>query len=115
MFDKKKINFWRLAFIFTALIVMILVFEWNSPQEKKAQMMDKSMGSMMNQMHVTNATIYDLFSKNDNQGSMNEMSSHHPGQSEMIFKLNFISTAIIFFLLPLIIGGAIILGIVWIR
>jgi hypothetical protein len=119
MFDKKKLNFWRLAFLFAGLTIITLFLLWNSPQQPKVQMMDSSMGNMMKQMHVSNITIYDLL-KNDDmqnqmQSQMSEMSSHHQNQASIIFKLNFLSTAIIFFLLPLIIGGSIILTIVWIK
>jgi ribonuclease D len=119
IFDKKKLNFWRLAFIFAGLVVIILVLLWNSPQESKAQMMDSSMGNIMKQMHVSNISIYDLLKKEDiqnqMQSEMSEMSSHHSNQASIIFKLNFLSTAMIYFLLPLIIGGSIILAIVWIK
>lgn len=119
MFDKKKLNFWRLAFLFGGLPIIVLFLLWNSPQQPKAQMMDNSMGNMMKQMHVSQITIYDLLKngemQNPMQSQMSEMSSHHQKQAAIIFKLNFLSTTIIFFLLPLIIGGSIILTIVWIK
>jgi len=119
MSDKKKINFWRLAFIFFGLAVVTLVLLWSSPQLPKAQMMDGSMGNMMKQMHVASKTIYDLFSTENGQSqmkeSMKEMHSHHQGQSPVVYNLNILSTAIIFILLPFIIGGAVILTIVWIK
>ena len=119
MFDKRKLNFWRLAFLFAGLAIITLFLLWNSPQEKQAQMMDGSMGNMMKQMHVSNITIYDLLGKGGQQGQMaeqmSEMHSHHQGQAPMIYKLNYLSTAAIFLLLPLIIGGSIILAIVWIK
>ena len=119
MFDKRKLNFWRLTFLFGGLAVITLFLLWSSPQESKAQMMDGSMGSMMKQMHVSNVTIYDLLGKGGQQGQMeeqmSEMHSHHQGQAPIIYKLNYLSTAAIFLLLPLIIGGSIILAIVWIR
>jgi len=46
---------------------------------------------------------------------MSEMHSHHQGQAPIIYKVNYLSTALIFLLLPLIIGGSIILAIVWIK
>ena len=119
MFDKKKLNFWRLAFLFGGLAVITLFLLWSSPQESKAQMMDGSMGSMMKQMHVSNVTIYDLLGKGGQQGQMeeqmSEMHSHHQDQAPIIYKLNYLSTAAIFLLLPLIIGGSIILAIVWLK
>jgi hypothetical protein len=119
MFDKKRINFWRLCFVFSGITIITLVLLWSSPKLPKAQMMDGSMGNMMKQMHVQGKTIYDLFSSDNGQSqmkeNMKEMHSHHQGQSPVIYKLNFLSTAIIFILLPLILGGAIILTIVWIK
>lgn len=116
MFDKKKLNFWRLAFIFTGFIVIILMILWSSPREPNAQMMNVSMGNMMKQMHASNMNIYELLSKanQENQmGDMTEMIKHHQNQAKIIYNLNFITTAIIFLLLPLIIGGSIVLAIVW--
>jgi hypothetical protein len=119
LFDKKKLNFWRLAFLFGGLTIITLFLLWNSPQQPKAQMMQDSMGNMMKQMHVSNIKIYDLLKngemQNQSQGQTNEMGSHHQNQASVVYKLNFLSTAIIFFLLPLIIGGSIILAIVWIK
>lgn len=119
VFDKKKLNFWRLAFIFLGLIITVLFLLWGSPQEPKSQMMDGSMGNMMKQMHVSNITIYDLLTNKETQNQMQTqssgMDSHHQSQGEAIIKLHFLTTAIIFILLPLIIGGSIILAIVWIK
>ncbi|HEY9059554.1 MAG TPA: hypothetical protein VIO64_03475 [Pseudobacteroides sp.] len=119
MFDKKRINFWRLCFVFSGLTIITLVLLWSSPKLPKAQMMDGSMRNMMKQMHLKDTTIYDLFSSENGQSqtkeNMREMHSHHQGQSPVIYKLNYLSTAIIFILLPFIIGGAIILSIVWIK
>ena len=119
MFDKKKMIFWRLSFIFAGFTVVVLVLLWSSPQPPKAQMMDGSMGNMMKQMHVVSTTVYELFSTENGQSEMKEgmkeMHSHHQNQTAVIYKLNFISTAIIFILIPFIIGGTIILAIVWIK
>ena len=115
MFDKKKINFWRLTFLFAGLVIITLFMLWNSPQEPKSQMMGDSMGNMMKQMHASNITIYDLLGKNEQQDQMNEMHSQQQGQSPMMHKMNFLSTAVIFTLLPFIIGGSVILAIVWIK
>lgn len=119
VFGKKKLNFWRLAFIFLGLTITVLFFLWRAPQEPKAQMMDSSMGNMMKQMHLSNAAIYDLLTNGEAQSQTQNQSSiadsHHEGQGEGIIKLNFLTTATIFFLLPLIIGGSIILAIVWIK
>lgn len=115
MFDKKKINFWRLSFIFAGFVVITLFLLWNSPQEPKAQMMNGTMGSMMKQVHIGNITIYDLLGPSEQQSQMSEMHSHHQNQSPMIVKMNYLSTAVIFILLPFIIGGAVTLAVVWIK
>lgn len=115
MFDKKKMNFWRLAFIFAGFAIITLFLLWSSPQESRAQMMDNSMGNMMKQMHVSNVTIYDLLGGEETQSQMSSMHSNGKDTSPVIVNLNFLSTGIIFLLLPIIIGGSIILTIVWIK
>jgi hypothetical protein len=119
VFDKKKLNFWRLAFIFLGLTITILFFLWSTPQEPKSKMMGSSMSRSMRQMHLSNPTIYDILTKGETQNQTQNQSSnpdsHHQGQGSGIVKLNFLTTAIIFFLLPLIIGGSIILAIVWFK
>ncbi|MFZ5986444.1 MAG: hypothetical protein ACOYWZ_04870 [Bacillota bacterium] len=119
MFNNKKIIFWRLSFIFLGLTITALILLWSSPQRPKADNMNSSMGNMMKQMHVAGNTIYNLLIKENGQSqmreSMREMHSHHQGQTTVIRNLNFLSTAVIFLLLPFIIGGAVILTIVWIK
>lgn len=115
MANKKKRHFWHLAFIFGALIVITLVLLWSSPQGEQAGAMDSSMGNMMKQMHLTNVTIYDLLENHEQSSSMDAMHSHHQNQLPVIFKFNFLSTSIIFLLLPFIIGGTIILAVVWLK
>jgi hypothetical protein len=116
MFNKRKLNFWRLAFIFTGLIIITLFFLWSSPNKPKSQMMGSSMGNNMASMKLSNATIYDLFnSESQMSQQMNDMSSHHNGQSASMVRISFLTTSVIFFLIPLIIGGTIILAIVWIK
>lgn len=116
----KKLNFWRLAIIFAGITAITLMLLWSFPQEPQAQMMDTSMGNMMKGMQDKNLTIYDLFdapeaqSEQSQAGHGGDTLSHHQNQSVMV-SLNFLSTAIIFLLLPLIIGGAIMLAIAWIR
>lgn len=72
----------------------------------------------MTSMHVTNVTIYDLLTLNEN--SMNA-SGQTPQQMNQAQQLSGIhqgtinTTALIFLLLPFVIGGTIILTILWIR
>ena len=115
MFEKKKLPFWRLAFIFLGITGLVLFLLWSSPQAGKAAMMDASMGNMMKTMHVSNISIYDLVGRSEAEQQMNEMTQMHSGQAPIIFQLSFVTTAIIFILLPFIIGGTIILALVWFR
>ena len=115
MFDKKKLNFWRLSFIFIGITVLILFMLWSSPQASKATMMNSSMGNMMKSMHVSNIKIYDLFGQSEHAKQMNEVNQMHSNQAPIIYKLSFVTTSLIFILLPFIIGGTIILAIVWFK
>lgn len=115
MLNSKKLHFWRLTFIFGALIIITLFFLWSAPEVKKSEMMDVSMGNMMQSMHVSNVTLYDLFTEGEGNEQMAEMHSHHQGQAPVIYNLSFLTTSLIFLLLPFIIGGSIILAIVWIK
>lgn len=125
MFDKKKLNFWRLAIIFIGFTSITLISLWLSPQEKLATMMNQSMANMAS-MHLENFTIYDLVGSSDtetsttdvgtvSQSQSNESSQHHDSYSSDIRNLSIITTVIIFTLIPLIIFGTIILAIVWIK
>lgn len=125
MFDKKKLNFWRLVFIFTAFTLTVLFLLWNSPKGNVAKMMQNDMGSMM-KMHTSNLKIYDLLQAEEHAehhgsagqtgNAMSDTSSQHQhgNHSLSIYRLSYLSTALIFLLLPLIIAGVIILAIVWI-
>lgn len=115
MFDKKKLNFWRLALLYTGATILILFFLWSSPYKPNSQMMDSSMGNMMKTMHLSNITISDLIGNQRVEQSTSEMDSHHEDKSSSIYNMGIVTTSIIFLLLPLIIGGTIILAIVWIK
>lgn len=115
MFDKKKLNFWRLAVIFSGVVAVSLFFLWASPHEPKADMMTESMGSIASGMHLSNATIYDLLQKPEMSGQTQDMSTHHPDETTSMMRTGTAATIIIFGLLPFIIGGTIILAIVWIK
>ncbi len=122
MFDKKKLNFWRLAVIFSGFTVITLMALYLSPQEKKASMMDKSMANMAS-MHLENITIYDLVGSSNTdtgagtaaQNASKTSANHHEDENSGVKAMGIISTVIIFTLLPLLICGTIILAIVWIK
>lgn len=115
MFNSKKLNFWRLSFIFIGITVLILFMLWSSPQSPKATMMNTSMGNMMKSMHVSNIKVYDLFQQPEHEAQVAGKSQMHSDQAPIIYKLSFITTSLIFILLPFIIGGTIILAIVWFK
>ncbi|HYE84476.1 MAG TPA: hypothetical protein VEG39_20225 [Clostridia bacterium] len=115
MLNKKKMHFWRLTLIFGVFTLITLFLLWSGTPMQNAGMMDNSMGSMMKSMHLSNITIYDLFDTMNSQQAMSAMNSHHLNQAPAIYQLSFLTTGIIFVLLPFIIGGAILLGIVWAR
>jgi len=127
MFDKTKLNFWRLAVIFSGFTVITLISLWLSPQEKKASMMNESISmANMASMHLENVTIYDLIGSSDTdsgstdsgtvpQVTSNNSTLHHEDETSGVRTLGIITTVIIFTLLPLLICGTIILTIVWIK
>ena len=131
MFDKRKMNFWRLAFIFAGITILVLFFQWSSPKEQKATMMNVSMGQMMRNMQLSNLNIRDLVKGSEmtqspsstsnsasslsNDGNSSSTSIHHDDENSKMVKMSFLTTAILFLLLPFIIGGSIILTIIWIR
>jgi hypothetical protein len=119
MFDKKKMHFWRLAFIFAGFTILVLFFQWSYPKEQKAAMMNVSMGQMMKNMQLSNVNIRDLVKGNEmaqsSSSSSNSTSSHHEDGNSNIVNMSFLTTAILFLLLPFIIGGSIILTIIWIK
>jgi hypothetical protein len=124
MFDKKKLNFWRLAIIFIGFIGITLSALWLSPQGTKATMMNESMANMAS-MHLKNVTIYDLVGGKDTDTSSSASSTitqttsnstqHHEGATSEVKLMGTITTIIIFALLPLLLCGIIILAIVWIK
>lgn len=111
MFVKKKLNFWRLAVFYFGMTAAILLLLWSSPYKPKPAMMDGSMGSMMKSMHMQNATIYDLLGNPETQEQTNDMASHH--ENSPAYDMGILTAAIVFLLLPLILGGSIMLAIIW--
>lgn len=122
MFDKKKLNFWRLAVIFSGFTVITLIALYLSPQEKKASMMNESMANMAS-MHLEDIKIYDLIGSPNidtssgaaAQSTTKTGAEHHEDETSGVMAMGIISTVIIFTLLPLLICGTVILAIVWIK
>jgi hypothetical protein len=116
VFDRKKLNFWRLALGFMGFTMITLMFLWLGPQSPKAQMMTGSMGKMMTEIHAQNLTVYDFFADSiPEDHSAGEAENHHENASSAQRTVNFLTTATVFLLLPLILGGAIVLAIVWFK
>ena len=113
MFSKKKMYFWRLAFIFTGITILTLTLLWSSPNMPTKSLKNVNMSDMMKKEHAGNTTIYTLFKNKEQSSEMDEMVSHHQDQTELIIKANFLTTAITFLSLPFIIGGSVLLSIVW--
>ena len=115
---RRKLNFWRLAFIFTIFVAITLAVLWSVPQEPVSQM-ESSMSGMMKEAQGRNITIYDLFSGAEenpanNSDQENAAASHHEEKEEMN-RLNTLLTSVVFILIPVIVGGAIVLAILWIK
>lgn len=123
MMDKKKLAFWRLAAVFGSIAILMLFFLWNSPNAPKSEvqsgMMASSMGNMMKSKNLKNITIYDLFggeTMNDRMASMSMSTMSHSDNMDVIkYKVGFWGTIMIFLLLPFIIGGTVILAIIWMK
>lgn len=114
MFDKGKLNFWRLTVLFLGMTITILFLLWSSPNKSKSAMMDSSMGSMMKNMHASNLNIYGLLQNPSNEQSQASNTAEHHKDSAA-YKIGVLSSSIVFLLLPLLIGGSIILAIIWIK
>ncbi len=122
MFDKKKLNFWRLAIIFLGFTGVTLIALWLSPQEQKAAMMTESMATM-SRMHLENVTVYDLVGSSENdmgstsasQSQTDINSSHHDEEASGVKTIGIFTTIVIFALLPLILFGTVVLAIIWIK
>lgn len=113
MFNKRKLNFWRLAVLFAGMTVTILFLLWSSPYKSKSAMMNSSMGSMMKNMHISNLNIYGLLQNPSAQQQIINTKEHH--ENSPAYKIGILTSSLVFLLLPLVIGGSIILAIIWTR
>jgi hypothetical protein len=113
MFDKKKLNFWRLAVLFAGMTITILFLLWSSPYKSKSSMMNGSMANMMKSMHTSNLNLYGLLQNPSTSQQAISTKAHH--ENSPAYKLGILTSSIVFILLPLVIGGSIILAIIWIK
>lgn len=115
----KKINFWRLAFVFSAITILALVVSYGSYRGDQSMMMSGTMGDMM-QMHLGEVTIQDLITQQEQaevqyQTQTQDHSSHHGEGNSYIAAVHFLTTATIVLLLPFIVAGSVFLAIIWLK
>ncbi|NJJ40856.1 hypothetical protein [Paenibacillus apii] len=116
MFNKQKRPFWQLSFVFAVIVILVLALSWSNPSEKVSQM-DTSMADMMSNEVLGYATIPDLFNPGTMEStevlsSNGEHTGHHD-QAGRLYAIHLITTALLVFMLPIIIAGALFLAIVW--
>lgn len=113
MISKKKLHFLQLTFVFTAITIGTLLYNWSSNANLKnsMSMMGQSMGNMMSSMHLKNAKLSDLVTRKE-QTSMN---MNHETKEGYLKDIHYITTIIIVVLLPFIIGGTVFLAIAWFK
>lgn len=110
MKDKKK-GFWLLTIIFgllamSALMVNLLTV---TPGEDEGI----SMGGMMKAHHAENLKPGDLLKLSESDHSMNSNQGHHE-VTPVMQNIAFFTTIIIFLLLPFLLGGTVLLLVLWI-
>lgn len=118
MINKKKLHFYQLSFIFTAVIIIALLYNWGyqSSSKKSESMMTESMGNMMSSMHLKNVKLSDLFKTEiANNKTNSDSTSHHEETSSYKKDIYYITTAVIIVLTPFIVAGCIFLAVVWIK
>jgi len=110
--DKKKINFWRLAGIFGILTFFTLLLSWGQTPLtfEKPGMMADTMGNMMVNMHLENATLSSLLQSGE---AHMKMAENHHGAAFSLKAVHYLTTAVVLMLLPVITAGTIFLAIVW--
>jgi hypothetical protein len=115
MFDKKKLNFWRLAVLFSGMTITILFLMWSSPYNTQSAMMNTSMVSMMKDMHISDLSIRDLLQNPGTQEYQQESDTEEHHKGSPLYNIGILTTSVVFLLIPFLIGGSVILGIIWIR
>lgn len=114
MNDKHR-SFWILLLVFGLLTIGGLMINQSNQSGAMGEMMSMSMGGMMKQMHASNLTVAELLqSSYESHGMSMEDSAGHHEIPPLLQSLGFLSTMTIFILLPLILGGAALLLVLWI-
>lgn len=109
MKDKKR-GFWLLLLIFGFLAIFSLAVNWavTEPGDPEIGM---SMGGMMNRHHLGQLTPQQLLASEIEPHAVS-IATDQP-VSPLIAAMGFISTLIVFLALPLMLGGAVMLAILW--
>lgn len=118
MIKSKKRSFWLLTIVFAGITMVALQMEWSSFRGPESTMMNQSMGNMMRQEHLGNTTLPHLLAYNapENMAGQSSGHSNHHGETDrMMFGINRVTTVVIFSLIPLILGGAVMLAVIWIK
>jgi len=116
--DKKKLHFWRLSLIFGTITILALMVAYGYAGPRKEDHMGTSMGSMMKESHLRNASISDLIVQQEQMEKVtgnDSMASHHAGSGSFLGITHTLTTGTVVILLPFIIAGTVFLAIVWFR
>ena len=111
MNDKKK-GFWILLLIFGLLAVALLSVNQLTMDSSAMGDMDLSMGGMMKKHHISKLNAVDLLRSSFEPHGMGNMDGHHP-LNQLMNSMSFFTTIIVYLALPLLLGGATFLLVLW--
>lgn len=111
MKDKKK-GFWILLLIFSLLAVALLSVNQLTMDSSAMGDMDLSMGGMMKKHHINKLNAVDLLRSSFEPHGMATMDGHHP-LNQLMNSMSFVTTIIVYLALPLLLGGATFLLVLW--
>lgn len=111
---KGKNGFWLLLILFSLITMMVVMNGENYGVEIMTEM-DGTMGSLMQKQHPTNLNISSII-----KGAVGSASHHlqtvtgHHQVDFFLRSIDFSGTALILLLLPLMVGGSVLMIILWI-
>lgn len=108
----KKSSFWILLLFFGVFTLAGLISNQTS-QDSGSGEMSLSMGGMMKKHHVSGLRPADLLKPIVEDHGMEDMAGHHE-LTPLMGSLAFLSTTTVLIFLPLLIGGAVLLLVLWI-
>lgn len=117
MINKKKLHFYQLTIIFTAISIIALMYNWGnwSKADKSESMMTDTMGKMMKSMHLGSVKMSDLFKSEAMANNDNNQNSQVQEEGSYIKDLFNLSTIVVVVLIPFIIAGTVFLAIIWLK